>query len=352
MAASPTARRRVDSQLSIRSCSSARVYAYSQGIGSARELARRYEYDPAFQWLTGLLEVNYHTLADFRVAKQQELDELFTQILATLSKEGLITLQQVMPDGTKIRAQARGRSFQQEQTIHGHLEHARQRVKQMGDPRNEPVSPRTIGARRRAREQQQRRLQQALAEVRKLQEQKPSSFQNAKASISDPEARCMKQSDGGLAPSYNVQISTAAAHGLIVSVEVTLEANDSAQRLPAIESIEQRLQQRPPQVIADAGYPTREAIEQMVERQIDFLGSLGRRSRIAEFPHAWIKCKLGLRQFHVLQPAAMDPPKQAPRGGRHPLTLPTRVHHEIARDPYPPFLLSPSIRLRFLHSFV
>jgi transposase len=67
------------------------VYAYSQGIGSAREVARRCEYDPVFQWLRGLDEVNYHTLADFRVEKQKELDELFTQLLAALSKEGLVT---------------------------------------------------------------------------------------------------------------------------------------------------------------------------------------------------------------------------------------------------------------------
>src|SRR5229473_483491 len=60
------------------------VYAYSRGIGSAREVARRCEYDPAFQWLTGLEEVNYHTLADFRVEKQKELDELFTEVLAAL----------------------------------------------------------------------------------------------------------------------------------------------------------------------------------------------------------------------------------------------------------------------------
>lgn len=40
--------------------------------------------------------MNYHTLADFRVEKQQELDELFTQVLGALSKEGLITLEQVM----------------------------------------------------------------------------------------------------------------------------------------------------------------------------------------------------------------------------------------------------------------
>jgi transposase len=92
------------------------VYAYSQGIGSAREVARRCEYDPAFQWLTGLGEVNYHTLADFRVEKQKELDELFTQVLAALSKEGLITLEQVMQDGTKIKALASSRSYRQEET--------------------------------------------------------------------------------------------------------------------------------------------------------------------------------------------------------------------------------------------
>src|SRR6202167_5615760 len=34
------------------------VYAYSQGMGAPREVARRCEYDPAFQWLTGLDEVN------------------------------------------------------------------------------------------------------------------------------------------------------------------------------------------------------------------------------------------------------------------------------------------------------
>jgi transposase len=33
------------------------VYAYRRGIGLAREVARRCEYDPAFQWLTGLDEV-------------------------------------------------------------------------------------------------------------------------------------------------------------------------------------------------------------------------------------------------------------------------------------------------------
>jgi Transposase domain (DUF772) len=111
------------------------VYADSQGIGSAREAARRCEYDPAFQWLTGLQEVNYHTLGDFRMEKHEELDEPFTQVLAALSQEGLITLEQGMQDGTKIKAQASTRSYLQEETIREPLERARRRVAEMGDAR-------------------------------------------------------------------------------------------------------------------------------------------------------------------------------------------------------------------------
>ena len=254
------------------------VYAYSQGIGSAREVARRCEFDPAFQWLTGLDEVNYHTLADFRVAKQKELDELFTQVLAALSQEGLITLEQVMQDGTKIKAQASVRSYQQEQTIREHLERARRRVAEMGDPRNEESNPRIKQARERGRREQQERLENALQELEKLQNRKQGEKAKSKVRVSssDPQARVMHQSDGGLALSYNAQISADAAHGLIVGVAVTQEANDTGQLLPALERIEERLQRKPEQMVADAGYTTRAAIEEMAERKVGFLGSMPR----------------------------------------------------------------------------
>jgi len=252
------------------------VYAYSQGIGSAREVARRCEFDPAFQWLTGLDEVNYHTLADFRVEKQQELDGLFTQVLAALSKEGLITLEQVMQDGTKIKALASSRSRQREETIQGHLKSARQHVAEMGDPRNEERSPKAKQAQVRAQREQQARLESALEELQKLQARK--SGEKAKSerrvSVSDPQARVMKQSDGGLALSYNAQISTDAAHGLIVGGAVTQEANDSAQLLPAVDRVEERLKKKPRQMVADGGYTTRDNIEKLAGREVDFLGSM------------------------------------------------------------------------------
>src|SRR3972149_6784157 len=143
-------------------------YAYSQGIGSAREVARRCEYDPAFQWLTGLDEVNYHTLASFRVEKREELDGLFTQGLAARSQEGLVTVEQVMQDGTKTRAAAGPRSRQRESTIREHWERAGKRVQEMGDPWSEEASPRTRQARLRARREQQGRLDQAMGGLEKL----------------------------------------------------------------------------------------------------------------------------------------------------------------------------------------
>src|ERR1700686_3771190 len=239
------------------------VYVYSEGIGSAREVARRCELDPAFQWLTGLEEVNYHTLASFRVEKQQELDELFTQVLAALSKEGLITLEQVMQDGTKIKALASTRSFQRQGTIGEHLEPARRRVAERGDPRSEEASPKAKQAQARARREQQERLESALEELQKLQERKSGekAKSEARVSTSDPQARVMHHSDGGLSLSYNAQISADAANGLIVGVAVTQEANDSAQLLPAVDRIEERLEKKPQQMGGDGSYSTRDNIE-------------------------------------------------------------------------------------------
>lgn len=128
------------------------IYAYSRGIGSAREIARLCEIDSAFQWLTGLETINHHTLSDFRVDNREALDELFTQVLGLLSHEGLITLERLMQDGTKVRALAAGNSFAKEERIRQHLETARQHVRDMGAAEQEAGADRTQARVRAARD--------------------------------------------------------------------------------------------------------------------------------------------------------------------------------------------------------
>jgi transposase len=246
------------------------IYAYSQGIGSAREVARRCEWEPALQWLTGCETVNYHTLSSFRVEYRAELDELFTQVLALMSAEGLIRLEQVVQDGTKIKAQAASDSFQGEAKIAEHLERARRRVREMGEPDQEEGASRVEQAQRRARRERQQRLEQGLEELQKLRPHKP----RARVSVSEPEARRMRQADGGIAPNYNVQISADAAQSLIVDVKVTQAANDSEQLAPAVGRIAARLGRKPRQMLADGDFTNRRSIEAMAELEVDYIGSL------------------------------------------------------------------------------
>src|ERR1022692_3871638 len=104
------------------------LYAYSRGISSAREMARRCEYEPAFQWLCGLAPISHRTLSGFRSDHQAALNHLYVQVLGMLSAEGLITLERVTLDGTKIKANAGGNTFRRRQKIEAHLALAREQV--------------------------------------------------------------------------------------------------------------------------------------------------------------------------------------------------------------------------------
>jgi transposase len=247
------------------------IYAYSRGIGSAREVARRCGYDPAFQWLTGLQEINYHTLADFRVGYGTALDELFTQTLGLLGAEGLVRLERVMHDGTKIQACAGTDSFRREERIRAHLEAARAQVAAMGDPCAAP-SRRECAARERARRERVERMERALEELEQLQSGRPK--REARVSLSDPEARIMKQGNGGYAPSYNAQISTDEAHGIIVGAGLSAAASDYGELEGAVERVKQQAGQAPHQVVVDGGFTSRENIVAMEGRGIDLIGSM------------------------------------------------------------------------------
>jgi transposase len=105
------------------------LYAYSRGISSAREAARQCEFEPGFQWLCGLGTISHRTLSGFRSGNKAALDDLFVQVLGMLSAEGLITLERVTLDGTKIKANAGGNTFRRKEKLEAHLELAREQVR-------------------------------------------------------------------------------------------------------------------------------------------------------------------------------------------------------------------------------
>ncbi len=246
------------------------LYAYKRGIGSAREIARMCTTDPGLQWLTGLTEINHHTLSDFRVEHDAALKQLFEQVLGLLLMKGMISLEKVTQDGTKILARVRTNSFRKEAKIREHLSTVRRHIEELGDPQADPN--RSKIAQRRALQQREQSLKEALQQIGELQAQGKGK-KEPQVSETDPEARFMRTRSNGVAPAYNVQITTDAAHGLIVDVEATNEANDAQQLVPAIARIEQTTGRRPGQVVADGDYTNHETVKAMAGLGIDFYGS-------------------------------------------------------------------------------
>jgi len=254
------------------------LYGYSEQVGSAREIARLMEYEPGLMWLSGLGEVNYHTLSDFRVEHEKELKRLLAELLGLLSKEGIVKLELVAHDGTKIRAQAGADTFRRETTVAKETAVAERMIEELEQEGRQEgtANKRREAARERAARERMERMKRAAEELGKIREAKASGEEKeqARVSLTEPEARIMKHGDGGIAPSYNVQLSTDAAHKVIVGVELTQSSSDSGSLAPAMDEVRNVMGRYPEAAVADGGFTNRESIEAMQTRAVPFYGSL------------------------------------------------------------------------------
>lgn len=249
------------------------IYAYSQGVSSARAVERMMSYEPGLRWLCADKQVNHHTLSDFRVSHKARLDELMAQLLAVLDREQMIDLRVIMHDGTKLRAVASKHSFHRRRTVKGLLAMAQRTVAELNrraaQETSEPDDARKRAAERRAAEEKLKRMEASLGMLE--QQDRSAKGEQARVSVSEPEARKMRTNDGGWAPSYNVQISADAKHKIVVGVDVSAAPADTLQLEPGLRTVEQFCKRKPDCVVADAGYTSRENIEALADKQISFI---------------------------------------------------------------------------------
>ena len=244
------------------------LYATLRGIGSARELDRRC--DPqtgevAFQWMCGGVSVNYHTLADFRVAHVELLDRTLTESIAVLRNEGLVTLERVAQDGLKVRASAGAASFRREPTLQEHLAEAQEQIaalKQELETDPGAATRRQQAARERAARERAERLTKALEQLPLVQAQKKGAEakEQARVSTTDPEARIMKMGDGGFRPAYNVQLGTDTQSQIITGVDVTNSGGDQGKLAPMVEQHVERYAKAPEEMLVDGGFAKKDDI--------------------------------------------------------------------------------------------
>jgi transposase len=240
------------------------IYGYTQGVASARALARMMRHEPGLRWLAADNEINHHTLADFRVSHQEALEQVLEQFLALLNLAGLVDLTSLLQDGTKVRARAGKASLHRRTTLEKRARDARKVIRKLDrEAREEEAQDaRREAARRRAAREALARAEAALAKLALREAEKTGARrEQVRVSLSEADARKMAQPDGGWAPSYNVQVVTEAKSGMIVETRVSGAGNDLHELLGPLREREGEGGPLPERVIADAGYATRENVE-------------------------------------------------------------------------------------------
>ncbi|MCI0618212.1 IS1182 family transposase [bacterium] len=248
------------------------LYAYSQGIGRAREIARLCDFHPAFQWLTGMQQVNYHTLSDFRILHQEKLDDLFKQALAVLDSEGILDLKRCFQDGSKISASASSSSFHRENKIEDHLKLAEELLSQLQEQSGEQETKKIQAAKQRAAQKRKEALQKALQQFNDLP--KKSRSKEPRVSETDPDCRIMKDSNGGYLSAYNAQVSVEGKNGIIVGLHVSQSASDFEQLQPGLQSVQDHAGKTPDEVIVDKGFTSKRNIIDLSEKGIHLIGPI------------------------------------------------------------------------------
>jgi transposase len=242
------------------------LYATIEGVGSARALARLCEQHDAYRWLCGGISVNYHTLADFRVARGSMLDELLTTSVASLLDVGAVTLTRVAQDGMRVRASAGSKSFRRRGRLEGFLVEARERVVQLkAEIESDPGahSRREQAARERAAREREEKIQAALKRLPELERAKErqaargkKKVKEARSSTTDAEATIMKMPNGGYNPAYNAQLCTDTESQIIVGVDMVTSGVDQGQMTPMLQQLESRYGTAPAEYLVDGGYVT------------------------------------------------------------------------------------------------
>ncbi len=277
------------------------LFATTEGVGSARALARLCEQHVAYQWLCGGVSMNHKTLADFRVAHGAVLEGLLVDSFAALLRSGIASLDRVAQDGVRVRASAGAASFRRRSTLKechraakAHV--ARLRSELEADP--SALSRREAAARERAAADRLRRVEAAVAAADALDAARRKRDGNAAAragkaappeaageapeapsgaaqaneappceagtpesavreprvSTTDAEARVMKMADGGFRPAFNVQYAADTKSGAVAGVSVDNVGSDMGKMAPMSDALAASYGTRPGEHLADGGY--------------------------------------------------------------------------------------------------
>jgi transposase len=237
------------------------LYGLLTKIRSSRALEEALLVRMDYRWLVEGRTIDHTTLSKFRRKYPAELKDLFVQICQLARELGLLTLQRLAFDGTRVRANNRRsgtrtpEQLRQEQAEYEALFEEYAKQAEAEDARDEEVlGPRAAHTLPPELADARRRQEQIAAAITELDRLKAAGeAPPPRLPVTDPQSRVMPNKEGGFAPNYTPTATVDVASGLIVEASVLSVVNEDQQLIPAIEAVQEQfgLAEPPREVLAD-----------------------------------------------------------------------------------------------------
>jgi len=246
------------------------LYGMLNGIRSSRQLEAACHNRIDVRWLMEEQCPDHSKIAGFVKKHADDLALLLRDIVMVGRRAGLVKLDLVAVDGTKIEANAGKASVKTRDALARELEGINAKLTQLEEEwkRNEDAEAALLDEvqwiahegemkdRQKSFQRERDKVQKALEAISRREEKR--TRKNAKvakvASTTDPDSRRMEGKDGQVRPNYNAQIAVDAASGMIVAQAVNDDAEDSGQLKPMTDQVAENAGEAPQAVVADSGY--------------------------------------------------------------------------------------------------
>ena len=230
------------------------IYGYLNRVQSSRRLERETQRNLELMWLTGRLMPDFKTIANFRKDNGKAIRRVCRQFIVLCRELNLFTQALVAIDGSKFKAvNNRDKNFtsgKMKRRVASINESIERYLRAMDTAdRAEPE----VAALKKGRLQEKiEALKQQMEQLKAIEAQMNAS-PDKQVSLTDPEARSMKNREGGIV-GYNVQTAVDAEHHLIVAHEVINEGVDRDQLSTMAEKAKEAIGTDELTVVADRGY--------------------------------------------------------------------------------------------------
>ena len=230
------------------------IYGYLNRVQSSRRLEQETHGNLELMWLTGRLMPDFKTIANFRKDNGKAIRRVCRQFIVLCRELNLFTQALVAIDGSKFKAvNNRDKNFtsgKMKRRVASINESIERYLRAMDTAdRAEPE----VAALKKGRLQEKiEALKQQMEQLKAIEAQMNAS-PDKQVSLTDPDARSMKNREGGIV-GYNVQTAVDAEHHLIVAHEVINEGVDRDQLSTMAEKAKEAIGTDELTVVADRGY--------------------------------------------------------------------------------------------------